>query len=137
MSYFSVDILTPSRVVGRDLKADFLSIPTSRGEIQILPEHTDLITKLDTGILSLRNGQEMSFLVTTGVCKILDHKVLILSKLCEMPQDEDASTAKETLVQLQEKLKSSQSLSPDEMKDLQEKIKRAEIRLKLSSLKKS
>ena len=63
MSHFKVDILTPSRVVAKDLGQTPVFVPTERGEINLLPQHTHLMAKLDTGVLRLEEtgGKEGYF----------------------------------------------------------------------------
>ena len=80
MAYFTVDILTPTKVIVKDLPADALIVPTESGQINVLPGHTHLVTKLDTGMLVVESdGQKHNFLVTAGICKILEKKITILS----------------------------------------------------------
>lgn len=136
MSYYSVDILTPSRVLAKDLPAESLLVPTVRGEINVLPEHTHVVTKLDTGILTLiNNGVMDNFTVTTGFCKVLDKKITILSAVTEHVDEIDRERAEAALKKAQEALK-SETLSDHEITKYRRKIDRAEIRLKLALARK-
>lgn len=138
MSYFSVDIYTPSRVLEKNVPVESLTISTCRGEIQILPEHTHLITKLETGVLTLRQkDKENYYLVTKGICKILGNKVLILSKTSEKAENIDEQSAKEMLLSVQQRVTSGVSISEEEYDSLSQKYQEAQTRIKLTSLKKS
>ena len=46
----------------RDLPADALIVPTTRGQINILENHTHIVTKLDTGWLSVFGGALFAFI---------------------------------------------------------------------------
>ena len=77
MGFYSVDILTPSRVVVKEMSADSLLIPTVRGQINVLPGHTHVIEKLDTGVLSLFDYEkEEYYVLTTGICKIFENRII-------------------------------------------------------------
>lgn len=132
MAFFSVDILTPSSVVARNIPADSLLIPTIKGQINVLAEHTHFVTKLGLGVLTLRGGaQERNFSVTTGVCKVLKNKVTILSLATEENIDIDVERAKKTLKFAQDKLASGEVLTEYEIEKYRRKIERAQLRIQL------
>ena len=55
MNYI-VDILTPDKVVAKEIEAASIKVDTVRGEINILPDHTHLITSLFTGLLNVSDA---------------------------------------------------------------------------------
>ena len=137
MKNFSVDILTPRRTLAKDLPAESLLIPTERGEINPLPGHTHLISKLDTGILTLINeGRETHFSITGGILKILDTKILILSKVSESPSDIDKSRAEKALEKAKSKLSGTDENNEEQLTKYRRKLARAEIRLKMALMNK-
>jgi len=134
MSSYKVDIFTPSSVVAKELSAKSLLVPTTRGQINLLEDHTHMITKLATGILTVTDGNsETHFSMTTGVCKILNDKVTILSAVTEQAHEIDFERAKAALEKAQEKLKSD-SLTDLQLIKYRRKIERAEVRIKMAYL---
>ena len=58
MKYYTVDILTPSKIVAKNIPAESLLIPTIRGQINVLQDHTHIVSKLDTGMMSVFGGPD-------------------------------------------------------------------------------
>ncbi len=139
MSFFSVDILTPSAIIGKDMPAESLLVQTVAGQINILPHHTHVIEKLDTGLVTLigEGGKQNSFVVTTGICKLLNNKVVILATVAERPDKIDGERAKRALEKAKKKISGLENLTSDEFIKYQRKIDRAEVRIKMALLNKS
>ena len=134
MNYFLVDVLTPSKIVAKNVSAESLLIPTSRGQINVLENHTHLITKLSTGVLTLFGGADYAdrnFLITVGVCKILENKITILANTAEESSDVDVERAKLALQRAEEKLKNPDSLSTEEVEKFTRKVERAKLRIQM------
>jgi F-type H+-transporting ATPase subunit epsilon len=134
MKYFTVDILTPSKIIAKNLPVESLLIPTVRGQINVLENHTHLVTKIDTGVLSVFGGADYGdrhFVLSTGVCKILDTKIVILSNTAEENSDVDVERAKLALTNATEKLKNTDGLSLEEVEKYRRKVERAKIRIQM------
>lgn len=135
MRNFVVDILTPNRVVAKDLPCQSLLIPTVRGQINVLTDHTHVITRLGTGELSVLGGADDSdrhFTITYGICKVLDNKVYILSNTCEEEHEIDQARAQKALNFAQEKLTSEEGLVDGEIEKFRRKAERAQLRLQIA-----
>lgn len=134
MKYFTVDILTPSKIVARNVPAESLIIPTIRGQINVLENHTHIVSKLDTGMMSVFGGPDYGdrhFSISTGVCKILDNKITILANTSEESTDVNVERAKIALKNAEDKLKNTEGLSLDEVEKYQRKVERAKLRIQL------
>ncbi len=84
-SAFKLNLYTPRGVVIKDLECNDIVIPTVRGEINILPEHTHILTELGTGILTAKTPMgPRHFSVTAGLCRVLKDTVTILSFTSEI-----------------------------------------------------
>lgn len=135
MRYYSVDILTPSKVVARNVQAESLLVPTEKGQINVLENHTHIVTKLGTGMLSVFGGPDYGdrhFSITTGVCKILDNKIIVLSSTSEESTDVDGERAKLALKNAEDKLKNTEGLSLEDIEKYRRKVERAKLRVQLS-----
>ena len=135
MNYFTVDVLTPEKVVAKDIPAESLLIPTVRGQINILPHHTHLINRLSTGVLSIfgrADDPDRHFSVTYGICKVLEDKVIIMSHTSEENTEISAERAEAALSAALERLNSGDALSDDEIQKYRRKAERAQLRKQLA-----
>lgn len=141
MNHYTVDVLTPSRVVVKDMPAESLLVPTIRGQINILADHTHIVTKIGTGVMSSFGGADDAdrhFVLTTGLCKVLDGRVVIMAKTAEETSDIDVGRAQEALKMAREHLEHPENLTDYEYEKYYRKVERANLRIQMSqySLKK-
>ena len=138
MNHFTVDIFTPAKVIAKEVPAESLLVPTVKGQINILVGHTHIVSKLETGMISLFGGPDdpdRFFSVTTGICKVQEDKVIILANTSEEKPDIDLERAKKALEYSEQMLTSSKSLSEEEFIKLTRKIERAKLRIQMASFK--
>lgn len=134
MKYFTVDILTPSKIIAKNILAESLLIPTIRGQINVLENHTHFITKLSPGVLTVFGGPDYAdrnFALTEGVCKILEDKITILANTAEESVDVDVERAKLALKNAEEHLKATDNMALDEIEQWRNKAERAKIRIQV------
>ncbi len=134
MNHFTIDVLTPSKVVAKDIPAESLLVPTVNGQINILEGHTHIVSKLETGILTVFGGaddKDYFFAVSTGVCKVIGNKITVLAQTTEIKEELDVSRAEKSLANAHDMLKRD-DLSEDERVKYQRKIERANIRIQLA-----
>lgn len=134
MKYFTVEILTPSKVITKAIPAESLLIPTIRGQINVLEGHTHIVSKLATGVLSVFGGPDYAdrhFAVSTGICKILENKIVILSNTAEENTEVDVERAKLALKNAEEHLKHTEGLSAEDIEKFQHKADLAKIRIQI------
>ncbi len=133
---FKLDLLTPNGAIVKNVECDEVLIPTCRGEINILPNHTHVLTTLNTGILTVRKGEEKKyFSITHGTCKILGEKISILSSTSETADQIDLDRAKSALDRAEKKLKGEEHLSEVELIKHQRKLERAKTRVEIGYLR--
>ena len=133
MNNFTVDILTPSKVIAKDVPAENVLIPTLRGQIEVKKDHTHVVEKLGTGVVSVFGGSDDSdrhFVVTTGVCKILNDKITILSNVATEDIEVDTERAEAALKNAQEML--SSTLTDEEITKYRRKVERAQLRIQMA-----
>lgn len=135
MKYYVVDILTPSKIIAKGINAESLLIPTIRGQINVLENHTHIVTKLENGILTVFGGTEYPdrhFFVSSGVCKILENKITILTNTAEESTEIDVARAKRSLDHAEEKLKNTDGLSHEEVEEYRARAERAKLRIQMA-----
>jgi len=84
MKTITIEITTPERTLFKDT-VDSATIPTTEGEITVLPGHIGLVSVLQPGALTLRkDGKETLMAVSTGFIQVQgDDKILILADTAE------------------------------------------------------
>jgi F-type H+-transporting ATPase subunit epsilon len=140
MKYFVVDILTPSKIIAKGIEAESLLIPTTRGQINVLENHTHIVTKLSNGVLTVFGGAafaDRNFAVSTGVCKILDNRIVVMANTAEESTDVNVERAKLSLKNAEEKLKNTEGLSLLEIDEYVQKAERAKLRIQLAEFNKA
>lgn len=89
-----VDIVTPTRKLLVGEQVESITIPTSAGEIMVLPGHTELVTILDVGGMYLQKADGMrKFAVSYGFGVVRDNQVTILAETCEESHEIDRDRA--------------------------------------------
>lgn len=136
MKNYFVDILTPDKVVVSGIEATSIKVETLRGEINILPEHTHLITSLYTGLLSILdvNNKAHYFTVSRGICKVLGDKITILSSDSLAPGEVKPDLIEAECLEINSKLQKTDLMSDDEINKLYDKLDYNNAALKLASL---
>ncbi len=101
----ALEIITPLKSILKE-EVDEIIIPTEMGEITILPNHVDLVTKIKAGEMTIkRSGKPTFFAVTGGFLEIANNKVTILADYAVRAEDIEVAKAKEAQERAKEKLK--------------------------------
>ncbi len=132
MNNFTVDILTPNKVVAKNIPAENVVIPTLKGQIEVMKDHTHVVEKLETGIVTVLGGSDdadRNFFVTVGICKVLQDKITILSNTAEESHEVDLERAELALNNAEEML--AGTLSDVELSKYRRKAERAKLRIQL------
>ena len=102
-----VEVLTPERTVFSEDGVDEIIIPTEIGELDILPNHADLLSIVETGIvIPKKNNKSINHIfVSYGTLKISENKVTLLAEIAESKEEIDLARAKDAEKRAQQKLK--------------------------------
>jgi F-type H+-transporting ATPase subunit epsilon len=65
MVKLKLKIITPRKII-KEEEVDSISVPTSDGEITILPKHISLFTLLKEGIVKIKTGDKEDYLAIGG-----------------------------------------------------------------------
>ena len=132
---FKFSLVTPGKKIVTDIDLEDLIVPAHRGELNILPGHSPLMTTLSTGILRFKEKGQSQFqevVVSWGYCEVSPTGVNVLAETAETLEELDAERAKNA-VDKAEKALLEPDLEPDQIKKLQRKLDRARARIELSS----
>ncbi len=86
--YFKFEVVSPEGVVLKT-NARQVSIPTSEGEITVLPMHVPLVSLLKTGVIEvvLENNDKDIIAVSGGLLEVLADKVVVLADSAERAEE--------------------------------------------------
>lgn len=136
MNNFTVDILTPSKVIVKDLPAESVVVPSVKGVTGILPNHTHIMTSLEAGVVTVYGGPDDAddfYFVSHGVCKVLETKITVLAETAEKLSEIDFERAKAALSNAESKLMGS--LSDEDLVKFRRKVERAKLRIQMKGYK--
>lgn len=136
MAAFKLNLFTPKGVVVKDLECNDIVIPTIRGEINILPDHTHILTELSTGLMTVKTPMgARHYSVTAGLCRVLKDTITILSFTSEKAEEIDMERAKAAKAKAIDRLSGKDAISDVDLIKFRRKLERAELRLRLANLK--
>ncbi|MBP9718270.1 ATP synthase F1 subunit epsilon [Candidatus Gracilibacteria bacterium] len=79
MSHIKFKIVTPERIVFEDT-VDAVVLPTTQGEITVLPHHIPLVSLLQAGIVRIKKGdEEIPLAVSSGVIEVNKKEIVVLA----------------------------------------------------------
>ncbi|MEI8143116.1 MAG: ATP synthase F1 subunit epsilon [Candidatus Berkelbacteria bacterium] len=83
MNTFKLKLISPSGIA-YEAEATEITLPTTDGEIGILPNHEPLITLIKAGLIKIKNGREEKELATEGgIAEINNNVIKILADTAE------------------------------------------------------
>lgn len=93
---FTLDIVTPERLVARIGDAVSLVVPAEGGYLGILSGHAPLIARMVPGEITLKRatGQEQLMATSGGFVEVTSERVTILADTAENPDEIDVDRAK-------------------------------------------
>lgn len=109
-----------------------VTVPSSTGEIQILPNHTNLISKLDIGVLKADciDKEEFVVAVNEGLIQVHKDTILVLVNEASIPKDILKENLEEAIAMAEKKM--SAKLSATEMIILEKQIRYQRFKKKLA-----
>lgn len=126
-----IDIVTPTKKLLDSASAESVKLPGVKGELQVLEGHTELLTLLKAGPLTLvQNGRERKFSISYGFAEIRNNKVLVLADTVEESTTIDKKRAEAAQKKAEQALLGV--LSEIDFKKQQLKLERALVRQQIT-----
>jgi len=124
-------IVTPDRQVVREQVYE-VQVPARNGYLGILPGHAPLLSELQMGELSYRQGNHWSYLsIFGGFVEVLPDRVIVLAESSERGEEIDVERAQDARQRAEERL--SRPSDPDiDFVRAQAALQRALIRLQVA-----
>nr|YP_010336463.1 ATP synthase CF1 epsilon subunit [Goniotrichopsis reniformis]UNJ14869.1 ATP synthase CF1 epsilon subunit [Goniotrichopsis reniformis] len=111
-----------------DADAEEIILPSSTGQLGILPNHAPLLTALDIGVMRVRIGKNWTpIILMGGFAEIEDNKLTIVVSGIEETSNLDLSQAKENLEMALEQLNQAES-NKDKI-ELAQNVRKARARV--------
>jgi F-type H+-transporting ATPase subunit epsilon len=130
----NLTILSPERKLLESVEVDEVTLPTSEGEIQILPGHAGMIGTLQTGVFHYQmRGQARSYgVLTSGFFEVTGEALTVMAETLELQGEIDIERAKRAQKQAEEMLKEA-NLDEHQFKKYQLKLQRSLVRQQIIS----
>ncbi len=129
----SLKVLAPNQNVYEG-EAEEVILPSTTGQIGVLPGHISLVTAIDIGVLRLRKDSKWSSIALMGgFAEIESNEVIVLVNSAEICSEINIEKAEKTLKEAKLAISkfSDNEKSPEKIKALNE-ISKAEARIQAS-----
>ena len=130
-STFKLSVVSPERLVLSE-EVEEAQVPGKNGCLGILPGHAPLMTELDIGELSYRQGDRTGYLaVTWGYCEVLSNQVIVLAECADRAEEVDRERAQASMDRANKRLANLQDPDIDFLR-ARTSLQRALIRVQVS-----
>ncbi|MFH0928095.1 MAG: ATP synthase F1 subunit epsilon [bacterium] len=128
-----LSVITPEKIVFQD-EVQEITIPTSEGEITILPHHVPLMSVLGSGAARVvKEGREYFLAVTGGFLQVKPgNQVVILADSADRAEELDLQKIEASKKAAEDLLKEKRALSDVEYAALAANLERELARLKVA-----
>lgn len=125
------EIVTPEKVVFQK-EITQITVPTTSGEITVLPDHIPLISVLASGVIEVRpvDGPAEIMSVSSGFIEVRKDKVVILADTAERAEELDEARIKEAQARAEETKKNAQNIDEVQFAEVSAKLEKELARLR-------
>ena len=134
METLQLTLLTPLKKILEGVEVTEIRVPAQKGQLTIYPDHSPLVTTLETGVLSyIEKGktEPQMAVITWGYCEVINGEVRLLAETAETVDQIDVEAAKKIQAEMEQKL-ASNTLSPEDIEEAQRSLKKASAQVALS-----
>jgi F-type H+-transporting ATPase subunit epsilon len=126
-----LEIITPEKVIYKD-EAQEVIVPTEKGEIAILPNHINLLTKIIPGEMIIKKGSDHQYLaITGGFLEVANNKISVLAEYAVKAQDIEVARAMEAKERAEKVM--SEKTTDNEQKIAQAEMIKAILELRVAT----
>lgn len=126
-----LEIITPEKSVFKE-EVDEVIVPTSEGEIAILPNHVNLLTTIAPGAIIAKKGSDSHpIAITGGFVEVNNNKVSILADYAIRAQDIEIARAEEAKKRAEKVMQ--EKTSEKDFKIAQGELLKSLLELKIAS----
>ncbi len=115
MDCLNLKVVSPTGIELESDKVKFIKIRGSRGDVGILPNHTNYVTSLGMGqmLIRLSSKEEKSYFVEGGFLEVRDNNVMVIAEdIIESSKEEDIRRQRKEAIEraTREKLKEDKDI---------------------------
>ncbi len=126
-------LLSPQRKLIDAETIDELFVPGVMAQLNILENHANLVSKLETGMVRWRQGTTWhKAVISTGLVEVFDNHVTVMADVAELAEEIDVNRAKSALERARKKLDEG-GLDDATYRKQELKLKRAMARSEVSA----
>jgi len=132
---FELNIVTPDKRLVSGAEMEEVFVPAHRGELNILPGHSPLVSTLDPGVLKYRLKEQNdvhAVAISWGYVEITPSGVNILAETAESKDEIDLEMVKKDLSEIEKSLDSAED--PEDIVQYHQERRRAEARIEVAEL---
>lgn len=127
---FYLEIITPQKVVFKD-EVEELIVPTTSGEIGVLPNHVPLLSQISEGELTIRQkNKEHSLAISGGFLEVGANKTTILADYAIKSEDIEIAKAEEAKKRAQKVME--EKVSERDFAEAEAQLRRSLLELKVA-----
>lgn len=134
MKTIKFEIVTPERVV---LKQEILQItvPTTSGEITVLPDHIPLISVLQPGVIEVKRADNIIEIIAVsgGFIEVMKNKIVILADSAERAEELDEKKVEEARARAEELKKTAKAVDDVQFTAISARLEKELARLRAVS----
>ncbi len=125
-----LEVITPEKVILEE-DVDEITLTTATGEISILPNHENLLTKLMPGEMTIKNnGKEEHFAVTGGFLEVSENRISLLAEYAVRASDIEVGKAEEAHERAKRKM--AEHKNDNEFRIAESELRKAILELKVA-----
>lgn len=125
-------IATPEKLILEE-SVDQVSIPTTKGEITVLPNHISLISQLAFGeLLAIKGEEDIPFAIWGGVVEISNNNIVILTDIAEYADELEEDKIEQARKEAEDLLAKKGEYTTEEYSDLKFRYEQQLARLKVA-----
>ena len=130
-----VDIVTATKEYLKNLKCEWVKLPTLLGQITVLENHRSLLSVMDIGPVEVKVAEHdfRYFAISGGVLEVRNNRVTLLAETCEEASEIDVERAKRSFQRAEKALQGT--LSKQDYQSYQARLRRAMNRELVASLR--
>ncbi|MDP2633069.1 MAG: ATP synthase F1 subunit epsilon [Candidatus Curtissbacteria bacterium] len=126
-----LQIITPEKTVFDD-EVDQVTLPTSTGQITVLPHHVGLVTEVEPGELTFKKHQKETLMAAGfGFAQVGNDNVKVLVDLAAPEEEIEERKIEEAKKKAEEAIKMKHTLSEEEYATAAANLQKALIQLKI------
>ncbi|HRY82811.1 MAG TPA: ATP synthase F1 subunit epsilon [Candidatus Moranbacteria bacterium] len=131
-SNIKLKIITPEQTTLEDI-VDQITLPTTDGQITILPDHRSYIASLEAGeAMFKKNGKEIFLFISGGFIEFHDNELIVLADTAERVEEIDLKKAEEAREKAEELKKQKITMDESEFAKVAAAIEKESARIRVA-----